>query len=166
MLGQRPRWWASIGRAMGQRLMFAGWCWQAILCFAPKCDNKFCLIGLHSLYCPQEPFNNINYKSHWHLGYQPLYYGYAARGETSSDSCLQETVTLLVVFCDANLYYNGKRVFKLYQSLDEPPYHIAIYRHPLYLTKALRFRDGCNDNNKILGFFLLCLPSVHRRGDI
>ena len=29
-----------------------------------KRNNKFRLI--HSLYCPQGPFNNINYKSHWH----------------------------------------------------------------------------------------------------
>ena len=41
----------------------------------PKQNNKFPLI--HSLYCPQEPFNNINYKSHRHYtsctSYQPLW---------------------------------------------------------------------------------------------
>ena len=30
--------------------------------WSSKRNNKFCLI--HSLYCPQEPFNNINYNSH------------------------------------------------------------------------------------------------------
>ena len=37
-----------------------------------KRNNKFRLI--HGLYCPQEPFNNTNYKSHWHtVSYQPLW---------------------------------------------------------------------------------------------
>ena len=36
-------------------------------CSVPKQKNKFRLI--HGLYCPQEPFNNINYKSHWHYIY-------------------------------------------------------------------------------------------------
>ena len=56
MLGQRRRWWASIGLALGQRRV----CWK---CWQAK-RNKFRLI--HRLYCPQEPFNIINYKSHWH----------------------------------------------------------------------------------------------------
>ena len=41
-------------------------CWPATLSFAhgvvPKRNNKSRL--MHSLYCPQKPFNNINY--HWH----------------------------------------------------------------------------------------------------
>ena len=43
-------------------------------CFAPKRNTKFRLI--HCLYCPQELFNNINYKSHWQstsLSYHPLW---------------------------------------------------------------------------------------------
>ena len=59
--------WASVangGPALDQHwvnLMFA---WSVDKCFAPKRNNKFSL--KHSLYCPQEPFNNINYKSHWY----------------------------------------------------------------------------------------------------
>ena len=53
--------WASVaddGPALDQHWvndMFAG---SADKCFAPKRNNKFRLI--HSLYCPQEQFNNIN----------------------------------------------------------------------------------------------------------
>ena len=65
MLGQCHRRWASIGPAM----------------------------DLHSLYCPQDPFKNINYKIHQHSLAINLY-GYAAGGETFT--FLQETVTLLV----------------------------------------------------------------------
>ena len=51
-------WWASV----------ADGCWQSVdKYFAPKRNNKFRLI--RSLYCPQEPFNNINYKSHCHYIY-------------------------------------------------------------------------------------------------
>ena len=61
------RCWASVadgGPALGQRRV-AG---SVDKCFAPKWNNKFRL--MHSLYCPQEPFNIINYKSHWHYIYQ------------------------------------------------------------------------------------------------
>ena len=44
-----------------------------------------------------------------------------------------------------HLYYNRTWVFRLYWSLNIPPDHIAIYRHPLYTSrKALTFRDLCN----------------------
>ena len=66
--------WATVGDggpALDQQLSTSRvcWeCWQATLCFAQKRNNKFRLIGLHSLYCPQEPFN---YKSQ-KISYQPL----------------------------------------------------------------------------------------------
>ena len=95
-LGQRRGRWASIGPAMGQRFVFAGSV-DKLHCvvFRTKTNNQFCPIGLPSLSCPQEPFNNINYKSHWRLLAINLY-GYADGGETSSVFCLRETVTLLV----------------------------------------------------------------------
>ena len=83
--------WASIGPALGQPLVFAGsvdkpHCVSHIAgCgdiktvdqqIEPKDDlvtvdikNGFNHIKIHSLYCPQEPFNNMNYKSHWHYIY-------------------------------------------------------------------------------------------------
>ena len=63
--------WASVadgGPALDQHwvnVVFAG---SVDKCFPPKRNNKFRLI--HSLYCPQERFNNINYKSHQHYIYQ------------------------------------------------------------------------------------------------
>ena len=95
MLGQRCRRWAKIGPALGQRLVFAGIverphcvlnitkC-EDIKTVAPLIefkDNNYLVtvndaadiknglhhIKIHSLYCPQEPFN----------------YGYAVGGETS-----------------------------------------------------------------------------------
>ena len=62
--------WVSVadgGPALDQHsvnVVFAG---SLDKCFASK-RNKFRLI--HRLYCPQEPFNNISYKSHWHYIYQ------------------------------------------------------------------------------------------------
>ena len=64
MLGQYRRLWASIGSkscllgVLTSHIAFRTSVWGS------KRNNKFRLI--HSLYCPQEPFNNINYKSHWH----------------------------------------------------------------------------------------------------
>ena len=74
------------GPALGQRLVFAGsverphcvlhidWCednkYLAQMIelkddlIAVDIKNRFHHIKIHSLYCPQEPFNNINYKSH------------------------------------------------------------------------------------------------------
>ena len=94
MLGQRRRRWASIGPALGQRLVFAGtrvfadkphYVSHIAGCkniktvaqvIEPKDDlvtvdikNGFHHIKIHSLYCPQEPFNNINLKSHWQYIY-------------------------------------------------------------------------------------------------
>ena len=75
--------WVERSPANARRWTRAGWCWASVAdcgptldqhwvnvvfagrvgkCFAPKWNNKFRLI--HSLYCPLEPFNNINYKSH------------------------------------------------------------------------------------------------------
>ena len=53
----------------------------------PKRNNKLYLI--HGLYCPQEPFNNNNFKSHWHLLAINLY-GYAAGGVIPPVLCLQK----------------------------------------------------------------------------
>ena len=59
--------WASVadgGPALDQHwvnVVFAG---SVDKCFALKRNNKFS--SVHSLYCLQEPFENINYKSHWH----------------------------------------------------------------------------------------------------
>ena len=88
MLGQRRRRWTRLGPALGQRLVFDGSVdrVQCVLHIAgcediktvaqliePKDDlvrptvdikNGFHRIKIHSLYSPQEPFNNINYKSH------------------------------------------------------------------------------------------------------
>ena len=86
MLGQRRRRWDRIGPAFGQRLVFAGsvdrphYVSHIAGCediktvaqlIEPKDDlvtidikNGFHHIKIHSLYCPQEPFKNINYKSH------------------------------------------------------------------------------------------------------
>ena len=59
-------------------------------------DIKKHHIKIHGLYCPQEPFNNIIYKT-IHLLAINLY-GYAAGGETFPVFRLQKTVTLLVIF--------------------------------------------------------------------
>ena len=86
MLCQRRRRWAIIGLALGQRLVFAVSVGRShyvshiagcediktvALLIEPKDDlvtvdikNGFNHIKIHSLYCPQEPFNKINYKSH------------------------------------------------------------------------------------------------------
>ena len=86
MLGQRRKWWARIGQALGQHLVFAAsvdrpHCVSHITgcediktvaqLIEPKDDlvtvdikHGFHHISIYSLYCPQEPFNNINYKSH------------------------------------------------------------------------------------------------------
>ena len=67
MLGQRHRWWASIGPALGQRRV-AG---SVDKCFPPK-RNKFRLI--HRLYCPQEQFLTLITKAIdiTSISYQPL----------------------------------------------------------------------------------------------
>ena len=53
----------------------SGFCWPTVYdkCFVPKRKNKFRL--KHSLYCPQVPFININYKSidTTSISYQPLW---------------------------------------------------------------------------------------------
>ena len=83
MLGQRRRRWAGIVPALGQNLLFAGVLTGHIVfrtcediktvaqMIDPKDDlvtvdikNGFHHIKTHSLYCPQEPFINIYYKSH------------------------------------------------------------------------------------------------------
>ena len=86
MLVQRRRPWARIGPSLGQRLVFAGSVDRphgvsySARCkdiktvaqlIEPKDDlatvdikNGFHHIKIHSLYCPQETFNNINYKTH------------------------------------------------------------------------------------------------------
>ena len=57
-------------------------------CLAPKM-NKFRLI--HRPYCPQEPFINIFYKSHWHyIYYLPTFMVMLLEGETSSVFCSQK----------------------------------------------------------------------------
>ena len=86
MLGLRRRQLVRIGPALGQRLVFAGSV-DRLHCVShiggcediktvaqliePKDDlvtvdikNGFHHIKIHSLYCPQEPFININYKRH------------------------------------------------------------------------------------------------------
>ena len=58
---------ADFGPALDQHwvnVVFAG---SVDKCFAPKRDNNFRL--MHSLCCPQEPFNNNNYKGHRHYIY-------------------------------------------------------------------------------------------------
>ena len=71
MLGQRRRRWASNWPALGQCLVFAVSVdkpqYVSHIGVVPKRNDKFC--SIHSLYCPQEPFNNINNKSHWHYIY-------------------------------------------------------------------------------------------------
>ena len=86
LLGHRRRRWARIGTALGQRLVFSGsvdrphFVSHIAGCedtktvaqmIEPKDDlvavdikNGVHHIKIHSLYCPQEPLNNINYKSH------------------------------------------------------------------------------------------------------
>ena len=62
-------------KVLGQRLVFAGsvvrpHCVLNIAgcedskTVAPLIKSKDDLVTVHNLYCPQEPFNNINYKSH------------------------------------------------------------------------------------------------------
>ena len=87
MLGQRRKWWARIGPALGEHLVFAGsvdrlHCVSHIAgcgyiktvaqLIESKDDsitvdikNGFHHIKIH-LYCPKEPFNNI-------ISYQPLW---------------------------------------------------------------------------------------------
>ena len=71
--------------------------------------NTLPLIGLHSLYCPQEPFNNI--KSYiidtTSNSYQPLWLFCWKRGGGGgiSSFCLQETVTLLVMLTLMTMMY-------------------------------------------------------------
>ena len=66
--GQRRRQWSSIGSmscllgVLTSHILF-----RMHIGMAPKGNNKFCLI--HSLYCPQEPFNIVHYKSHRHYIY-------------------------------------------------------------------------------------------------
>ena len=89
--------WSSIGSSS---VVFAGSLDKppcvSHICVVPKRRNKFRLI--HSLYCPQEPFNNINYKSQWHYIYLAInLYDYAAGGETSS-------VFLFTKNCDLSTY--------------------------------------------------------------
>ena len=91
MLGQRRRRWVRIGPALGQRLVFAEsvdrtHCVSHIAgcediktvaqmiepkndLFAVDIKNGLHNIKIHSLCCSQEPFNNINYKSHSHYIY-------------------------------------------------------------------------------------------------
>ena len=68
--------------------------------------NTLPLIGLHSLYCPQEPFNNI--KSYiidtTSNSYQPLWL-FCWKGGGISSFCLQETVTLLVMLTLMTMMY-------------------------------------------------------------
>ena len=93
MLDQRRRRWARIGAALGQRLVFAGsvnrpHCVSLIAgCednktvaqlieakeYLARYKNGFHHIKIHSLYCPQEPFNNIIKKAidTTSISYQP-----------------------------------------------------------------------------------------------
>ena len=86
MLRQRRKRWSRIGPALRQRVVCAGkvdrpHCVSHIAgcediktvaqLIEPKDDlvtvdikNGFRHIKIHSPYCPQEPFNNNNYKSH------------------------------------------------------------------------------------------------------
>ena len=94
MLGQRRGRWASIGSAFGRGRV----CW--VCRQAPKRNNKFRLI--HSLYCPQEPFNNINYKAidTTSIRYQLLWLWLCRwRGDISSclSSCLLDPSSLLQI---------------------------------------------------------------------
>ena len=53
MLGQRQRWWPALVQHW-VNVVFAR---SVDKCFTPKLNDKLFLI--HSLYCPQEPFNNM-----------------------------------------------------------------------------------------------------------
>ena len=86
MLGQRRGLWARFAPALGQHLVFAGsvdrpHCVSHIAgcdddktvaqLIEPKDElvtvdkkNGFHHIKIHSINCSQEPYNNINYKSH------------------------------------------------------------------------------------------------------
>ena len=69
----RPACWFDAGPAL-QTLGSKHWvnvsCLLGVMGVVPKRNNKLRLI--RSLYyCPQKPFNNINYKSHRHYIYQP-----------------------------------------------------------------------------------------------
>ena len=73
--------WTSTGLMLGLRRRRRV-CW--VCRQAPKRNNKFRLI--HSLYCPQELFNNINHTSHWYytsISYQSLWLR-CWRGDISS----------------------------------------------------------------------------------
>ena len=66
MLALRLRRWADIISVLGYHIVFG-----ATLNVGQR-HRRRANIEIHSLYaiyCPQETFNNINYKSHWHYIY-------------------------------------------------------------------------------------------------